>query len=360
LREQVVGVVRVAYTLTHIQQSIARIRRALLASVASYAFLIVVLTVWLAGTIVRPVENLRRSAERLASGDLDHRVPVAGTEEVVQLASTLNQMTGRLQQLEGMRRQYVSNVSHELRTPLAAIRGMAETIMLHGDNDPALRDRYLPRIITQTERLARLASQLLDLAQIESGDLVRDFNPVAIAPVLEEVVSTCAEGAAARGIELVMDVLPWIPPADRAGVPFSPQVEGDRDRLVQVFFNLVDNALRYTPKGGQVSVMARAENRHVTVAVTDSGPGIPPEHLPHIFERFYRVDRARSRAAGGTGLGLSIVQQIVKDHGGEITVDSAVGKGTRFSVTLPLSSDQALDAERWAVGAHPRRLTPNA
>jgi signal transduction histidine kinase len=322
---RVIGAVRVAYTLTQVQHNIRRIRGTLLLCVASYAGLIILLTVGLAGTIVRPVEKLQHSAQRLAAGDLDHRVQVHGTEEITQLGHTLNQMTHRLQQLEGMRRQYVSNVSHELRTPLAAIRGMAETLMQHGESDPALRERYLPRIITQTERLARLASQLLDLAQVESGDLLSSVTAVSMAVVLDDVVQLCAEGAAAKGVKLVVDVPQEL-----------PDISGERDRLVQVFLNLVDNALRYTPAGGCVTLTSRCEENQLTATVADTGLGIPAQHLPYIFERFYRVDKARSRQAGGTGLGLSIVRQIVEAHGGRITVESAADQGTRFTVTLPL------------------------
>lgn len=267
---------RVAYTLTEIQENLGRIRLTLLLGVALYALLIVGLTVWLAGSIVRPIEELNRGAKRIAGGDLDHRVHVNGTAEITHLADTLNYTAQRLQQLENIRRQFVSNVSHELRTPLAAIRSMAETLMQHGEKDPALR--------------------------------------------------TCAPAANAKGVKVITD----IPPA-------LPELRGDRDRLVQVFINLLDNAIRHTGSGGQITITARPQPNALTVTIADTGEGIPPEHLPHIFERFYRVDKARSRRSGGTGLGLSIVQQIVQAHGGSIAVESAVGQGTRFTMMLPLT-----------------------
>lgn len=318
------GAVRVAYSLTQIQANVHRIRLSLLASVGAYALLIVVLTVWLADSMVRPVEALDRSAQILAAGNLEHRVQVKGTDEVTHLAGTLNRMSERLQELEGMRRQYVSNVSHELRTPLAAIRGMAETIVQHGQSDPSLPDRYLPRIITHTDRLARLASQLLDLAHIESGNLLESLGPVSLASVLEEVTQTCADEAAGKDVRLQLDAPTTL-----------PALTGDRDRLVQAFLNVVDNALRYTPVGGLVSIAAWQEKDGIAVNVSDTGRGIPAEHLPHIFDRFYRVDKARSRTMGGTGLGLSIVQQIVLAHGGTIRVASEPDRGTRFTITLP-------------------------
>jgi signal transduction histidine kinase len=319
-----IGVVRVAYSLAQIQGSVTRIQRSLVSSFGLYVLIIIGLTLWLADTIVRPVEKLTRSARRLAAGDLGHRTSVRGTQEVRLLGGALNHMSERLQYLEGMRRQYVSDVSHELRTPLASIRGMAETIMTHGESDPAMRGRYLPRIITQTERLARLASQILDLANVESGTLVGALEPVTLAAVVEETIQTCTDGAANKGVELVLDATPSL-----------PDVAADRDRLVQVFLNLADNALRYTPSGGRVTFTLRSDEGQLTTVVTDTGSGIPAEDLPHVFERFYRVDKSRSTQAGGTGLGLSIVREIVQAHGGSIAVESTIGQGTRFTLAFP-------------------------
>ena len=321
----VIGAVRVSYSLTQIQQKIGRIRASMYVSVAIYGGLLVVLTFWLASSIASPVEALTVDAQRLARGDLSHRVHVKGTEEINQLGQTLNHMTERLQRLEGLRRQYVSDVSHELRTPLASIRGMAETLIAHGESDPALRDRYLPRIVAQTDRLARLASQLLDLAQIESGNLVSFFAPTSVPGVIEEAVHTCNERASAGAVELLIEL-----PDD------LPEIVADHDRLVQVFLNLIDNAIRYTPRGGFVRVQAYQSEHWISAVVEDSGSGIPAEHVPHLFERFYRVDRARTLKSGGTGLGLAIVEQIVAAHGGTIGVTSEVGKGTRFEIRLPL------------------------
>lgn len=320
----VIGVVRVAYSLAQIQSSVARIRRALLGSFALYGLFITVLTLWLADTLVRPVEELTRSSRRLAAGDLGHRSAVRGAQEVQELAGALNQMSERLQHLEGMRRRYVSDVSHELRTPLASIRGMAETMMTHGESDPALRGRYLPRIITQTERLARLASQFLDLANVESATLIGAREPVPLYAVVEEAIQTHTESAAAKGVALVLDAAPPL-----------PAVAADRDRLLQVFLNLTDNALRYTSRGGQITFTLHHDGTQLTVVVADTGSGIPAEHLPHVFERFYRVDRSRSPQGGGSGLGLAIVREIVHAHGGAITVESIVGEGTRFTLTFP-------------------------
>jgi signal transduction histidine kinase len=207
---------------------------------------------------------------------------------------------------------------------------MAETMIQHAERDPTLASKYLPRIVSHTDRLARLATQLLDLAQLESGDLVGTFEPGRLDEVVEEVLHTCTSPAADKGIRL------------SAEAPESvPTVQGDRDRLLQVVLNLVDNAIRYTGSEGEVTVSIGVRGDNVELRVRDTGAGIAPEHLPHLFERFYRVDQARTRDRGGTGLGLSIVQQIVEAHGGTIDVASVVGEGTCFTICLPLVKEGA-------------------
>lgn len=345
---EVVGAARVAYSLQQIQRKVAPIKRTVAVILVAYACIIVGLTLWQAGSIVRPIESLEAGARRIAAGDLDHRLEVRGTVEITHLAETLNQTSQRLSHLEGMRRRYVSNVSHELRTPLAAIRGMAETLIQHASRDPALLGRYLPRIVSQTDRLARLATQLLDLAQIESGNLVGEFAPVKVRAVTDEVMHLCAQKAEQKGVRLVSD----IPEG-------TPEIHGDHDRLLQVLLNLVDNALRYTPDGGSVRVAARPLADSLEIRVEDTGEGIPAAHLPHLFERFYRVDQARTRDGGGTGLGLSIARQIVEAHGGAISVESVVGEGTRFIILLPLFGADGFGAVN-AAGPAPARVREEA
>ena len=325
-----VGAVRVSYTLTQIQGHLHRIRTTIIACLGVYGGLIMVLTVLLADRIVRPVEQLNRSAARFAAGELNHREKVDGSQEVVALGGTLNEMAARLETLEGLRRQYVSNLSHELRTPLAGIRGMAETLLQYRDSDETLPERYLPRIIVQTDRLGRLAAQVLDLAQIESGNLLGVPAPVSVSHVVEETVQLLLPLAREQGVELEREV-----PVD------LPPVMGDRDCLVQVFVNLLDNALRHTPCGGVVRVAAWEAGGSLVASVSDTGCGIPREHLSHLFDRFYRVDSSRSRRSGGSGLGLSIVRGIVEAHGGSIRVESEINVGTRFLLELPLQPEVA-------------------
>jgi signal transduction histidine kinase len=341
-RGGVVGAVRVSYSLAQIQSGVQRIGLTFLVTMALYGCCLVSLAFAQADRIARPVEELTTGAQRFARGELEASVAEEGPREVAELGRTLNQMAGRLRMLEGARRQYVANVSHELRTPLASIRGMAETLLAHGGHDPALRLRYLPRILHQTDRLGRLASQLLDLTQVESGALATRMTSVALGQVIREAVETCRPSAETKAIDLRVEVanaLPWM--------------VGDEDWLIQLFQNLLDNAIRYTPSEGTVSVWCRAEGHHLVVTVKDTGPGIAPEHLPRLVEPFYREDRGRSRVEGGAGLGLPLADAIARAHEGSLTIDSEVGRGTWCTVRLPTRGHQI--GERGAADSHARR-----
>jgi two-component system phosphate regulon sensor histidine kinase PhoR len=231
-----------------------------------------------------------------------------------------------------VRRDFVANASHELRTPIANIRATAET-MLHAPEDAALVARFLPPLINEAERLSRLVSDLLDLARAEGVEHA-PFVPVELQSLLQSVVDRLQDKATRRSI-----AIDWQPNGA------SPQVTGDLAGLEQVVFNLLDNALAYTPTGGSVvlhlseeeTTEAGEEEARPTAVleISDTGIGIPQADLPRIFERFYRVDKARSRAEGGTGLGLAIVKHIVESHGGHVQVKSEVGQGTTFRVELP-------------------------
>jgi signal transduction histidine kinase len=322
---EIFGALRVSYSLGQIKTKVARIQTSLTLALLVYAFVIISLTLALAANFARPVEAINRAAQRISSGDLGHKVHIEGPLEYEQLADALNSMTSRLAHLEGLRRKYVSDVSHELRAPLAAIRSMAETLVAHGADDPELNERYLPRIVNQTERLARLATQLLDLDSIESGGIARSLSPVNMAEVAEEAVQTALSGRSDGVAEVKINA-----PKD------LPSLSADRDRMVQMLLNLVDNALAHTPAAGQVVInLSRGSSGGVRIVVEDSGVGIPESHLPNLFDRFYRVDVARTPNRGGAGLGLSIVKQIVESHGGTIEVASASGEGTQFAILLP-------------------------
>ncbi|MFN2460505.1 MAG: sensor histidine kinase [Candidatus Velthaea sp.] len=226
--------------------------------------------------------------------------------------------------MERVRRDFVSNVSHELRTPLSTIKLMVETVVAAGD-DPEARALFLPRVVREVDRMVQLIEDLLELARSESGRMTLRRRTFDLADVGGAVVNTFAQRASGAGIALTLDA------------PEEARVDADRDRLLQVAMNLVDNALRHTPEGGAVTVEVAREPHAAVLRVRDTGAGIPYKDLPHIFERFYVVDRSRSRDHSGTGLGLSIARHLVEAHGGTISASSVLGRGSTFVCRFPLA-----------------------
>lgn len=228
------------------------------------------------------------------------------------------------QRLEEMRRDFVANVSHELRTPLSLIKGSAETLLAGAKDDPAAATRFLNLIDKHADRLTFLIEDLLTVSRLESGRTLLNLQPTPLRRVAEEALEALQAKARERGITLVNET------------PEALQVHADGDRLQQVYSNLADNAIKYGRPGGRVVAGARSLHEDIVEAwVSDDGQGIPPEARERVFERFFRVDKARSREMGGTGLGLSIVKHLVQAHGGEVRVESEVGRGTTFYFTLP-------------------------
>jgi two-component system phosphate regulon sensor histidine kinase PhoR len=230
----------------------------------------------------------------------------------------------RVRQLENTRRDFVANVSHELRTPLSLIKGYVETLIDGAKDDPAVALRFLQTIEKHADRLTFLIEDLLTISKLESGQIIMNLQAVELGSVVSRVMEDLQSRAAEKNIKL------------RNFLPERTEVKADADRLEQVLFNLVDNAIKYGRNDGSVDVACKImDDKFVQLSVRDDGPGIPDDAKERVFERFYRIDRARSREAGGTGLGLSIVKHIVQSHGGEVWVESELGKGSTFCFTLP-------------------------
>jgi signal transduction histidine kinase len=277
----------------------------------------------MAGRALRPLSAVTETALQIThADDLSRRIALeapAGSE-VGRLILAFNETLERLEDLFDSQRRFLADVSHELRTPLTAIRGNVDLIRRMGADEESLE-----AIQTEAERLMRLVGDLLLLAQAETGNLPMAHDPVDVDTVLLEVAQ---QGRVLAQDHLTLAMGDW----DQA------QVIGDRDRLKQLFLNLVANAVQYTPGGGRVTLSLRLVGEWTHISVTDTGPGIPAKEIPHLFDRFYRVDRSRARKAQtGAGLGLSIAYWIAHNHGGRIEVASEVGKGTTFSVWLPLA-----------------------
>jgi two-component system phosphate regulon sensor histidine kinase PhoR len=225
-------------------------------------------------------------------------------------------------------------VSHELRTPLTAIKGYVEAIQDGGKDKAEELDRFLDIIKAHADRLNLIITDLLLLSKIESGQIPLKQEPVALAALIDRTVGLLRHLVERKKHTVVVNIPSALPP-----------ILGDEERLGQVFSNLLDNAIKYTPDGGTITIGATSDDRMVAVSVADTGIGIPPQDLPRIFERFYRVDKARSRELGGTGLGLAIVKHLVEGHGGTVSVESPPGKGTTFCVKLPTAPMPALQSK---------------
>jgi signal transduction histidine kinase len=276
----------------------------------------------------RRLRALERAARAIGSGESGVRAPEDGGDEVAVLATAFNRMADelerRIEESDRSRRQLLADVSHELMTPLTAIRGYLETLgMPQAIRHDADRERYLRIVMEETERLTAIVGDLLDLARLEGGGATLSLGAVSIDALFARAVERHEVVVRSKDITLDVEVEPG------AGT-----VVGDERRLEQVVQNLVANAVRHTPRGGRVALAAQRGNGRVRIRVLDTGPGIPPEHLPRVFDRFHRVDSARDQASGGSGLGLSIVRAIVERHGGTVSVSNEPGAGACFDVTL--------------------------
>jgi two-component system OmpR family sensor kinase len=284
------------------------------------------------GPVRRRIGSLEEAARKVGQGDLTARAREDGSDEVAALAHTFNNMTAALAAREAQlhaadrsRRLLLADVSHELMTPLTAMRGYLETVSMHNlALDPQTRDRYLSIINDETRRVEHIVQDLLDLARMESGGESLDVQDVPIEDLFGRVVARHGRDAEVRGVRLSTDIAPG-----------AEIVSGDPMRLEQALQNLAANALRHTSRGGSVALTAVPGNKEVTLKVRDTGSGISPDHLAHVFDRFYKADPARPGESSGSGLGLSIVKAIIERHRGKISVASRPGEGTEFTVHIP-------------------------
>ena len=281
-----------------------------------------ILLVWLLSRrTLAPLQSLGATARRLGRGDLSQRAETVGPTEIQELAHSFNVMAEGLEEAERQRRNLTADVAHELRTPLSNIQGYLEAIK-DGLIQPT--PETIDTLHGQALHLSRLVEDLRLLAQVEAGALQLQLSPTRMEELLQSSVEAVRPRADAKRIDLSLDAEPSLPTADL-----------DATRISQVIGNLLENAITHTPEGGRVAVSARVIDGAIEVTVSDTGPGIAPEDLPRIFDRFYRADPSRERSTGGAGLGLTIARRLVEAHGGAIEVESALGKGSRFILRLP-------------------------
>ncbi len=313
--------------------NLSNFRAAVLEAVVQAAlaalFTAVLVSLWMSSKVVAPVKRIMQASQRIAAGHYQERVPVDDNEPTTQrdelglMAVSFNQMADELEQTEARRRQLIGDVSHELRTPLTTIKGYLEG--LEDGMLPAEPETY-QAMEREAGRMQRLVADLQELSRVEAGAYELEKKWLSIQSVLESTLHRLNKQYDEKQVAIQIDA------ADHL-----PQIQADEIRLEQVLINLVGNALQYTPTGGKIVISARQEQERLVVSVQDNGAGIPEKDLPFIFDRFYRVDKSRSRAGGGSGIGLTIARHLVEAHGGCIKAFSeGVGKGSKFEFTLPL------------------------
>ncbi|SFG77175.1 HAMP domain-containing protein [Desulfotomaculum arcticum] len=328
---QVTGSVMLSSPLAPIEERIGALQRITIYAGMIGIALATVLSLLLSRTISRPLLKMHRAARSMARGDYSRRVEVKSQDEIGLLANSLNILATELQEkittlerLDRTRREFVANVSHELRTPLSIIQGYTEALMDGLAESEAERQKYLEDIHEEILRLRRLVAEILDLRKIEAGQIEMKMQEISLAYLAGQVFEQFQTLAEDKQITASLDIAPG-----------SYTLKADPDRIKQVLINLIDNALRVTPPGGQIKVTLTELKDAVQVSVADTGPGILPEEQPLIWERFYKVDKSRARTGGGTGLGLAIAKNIIETHGGTVDVSSKPGQGSTFYFIIP-------------------------
>lgn len=301
----------------------ASFNESLIAAVAAATLVAMLASILISRSIVAPIRLMTNASERIAQGRYDERVALRGSDELAHLAKSFNQMAEQLEQVEAMRRQLIGDVSHELRTPLTAIQGSAEGLM---DGVLPASDETYQQIHNEAERLSRLVDDLQELSRVESRATPLEIRAVDSASVIGTVVKRLQPQFDSKRVALAVE--------PSANLSFL----ADEGRAIQILTNLIGNALQHTPENGTVAVAVMRDKKEARFSVSDTGEGIEAEHLARIFDRFYRVDKSRSRARGGSGVGLTIAKHLVEAQGGNIWAESAgKNKGSRFTFTLPLA-----------------------
>ncbi len=331
--EEVIGVITVSAPLSGIEATVAHLSRLTTYSGIFAAAIAGILALSLSKTISKPLRQMTRSARELVKGNFQSRIEVTPSGEMGELAETFNQAVDEIEKtmdeqkrLQQLRQYLLASVSHEFRAPLTSIQGFAEAMLDGFVEDEEDREQYLKVILDNTNYLKRLVNDLLELSSIESGHVELRWEKISPGSLLERVFQSVAPKAADKNI----------------GITYGCAAEleyiwGDKDRLYQVLLNLMENAVSYTPEGGRVALYAGKEGEEAVFTAADSGPGIPADDIPFIWEKFYKVDKARTRADKGKGLGLAIVKELVEKHSGRVSVESEPGAGSTFYVTLPLT-----------------------
>jgi two-component system OmpR family sensor kinase len=323
---EVIGVITLISSVNEMMQSLSILQSNMLMLFIFVAAVAIAFGMLFSNVITNPLKELTRGIQRMGKGDFSVRVIEKGSGELFQLAQAFNSMTERIETLDNSRNQFVSDASHELKTPLATMKIMIESLIYQPDMQEELRTEFLSDVNKEIDRLSNIVSDLLTLVHADAHTMVLNREKISLAAVVKEAAHRLEPLAAQKRQELKLSILD------------SGDMYADGGKLGQVVYNIMENAVKYTQESGEIEVKLERSGKSAVLSIEDNGPGMSQENIKHIFERFYRVDKARSRETGGTGLGLSIAKQIVNLHSGSIKAESEEGKGTKFIITLPLSN----------------------
>lgn len=302
----------------------AAVTEALAVATAAAMVSAIAVSVFVSKRVVTPIRQMMRASRHIAAGHYHERVNVVSEDELGQLARSFNQMAHSLEQTETMRRDLIANVTHELRTPLTSIKGYMEGLI---DGVLSPEPGTYQQVYREADRLQRLVNDLQELSRVEAGAYELNRSPLQITKLIEQTAARLRPQFEEKGVNLELEI-----------PTTGPTVLADEDRIGQVLLNLTGNALQYTPSGGTVTISVENQTSELLVTISDTGIGIATEHLPHLFTRFYRVDKSRSRAGGGSGIGLTIVKHLVEAHGGRVWAESkGTGQGSLFGFSLPVA-----------------------
>ena len=324
---QTIGALVLSTPVTELRDAILSTEGQLLTVFAVVAGAALIAALVFSFTLTRPVKALTSTIRRMGKGDLSARADIRASGELKELADSYNAMAEKIENFDRSRSQFVSNASHELKTPLTAMKLLLECLIDQPEMPDEMKLEFMQDMNHEIDRLSGIITDLLTLTQMDSKDDALHLSDVDLTALTQETLHTLAPVADKAGLSIVPAIAPGV------------RITADATKLGSVIYNLTDNAIKYTPEGGEVRVTLAVKGKNAILTVSDTGIGIPPEEQKHIFDRFYRVDKARSRATGGTGLGLSIVRQMVQLHGGAITLTSTPEEGSTFTVTLPLRKE---------------------
>jgi two-component system, OmpR family, phosphate regulon sensor histidine kinase PhoR len=325
--------IRLSVPYEQVQRQIDQIRSILIVTGLGVLFAIIAVSVLVSNRITHSMKKIVQGIEQIRTGDLDAQITVKSNDEIGLVAKAIHELVEKLKadivqlkKLEQVRTQFLGNVSHELRTPIFAVQGYLETLLDGAVDDPSVNHEFLKKAQSNLARLNALLEDLINISQIESGEMKMSFRYFRINEFLESIIKDYEPKATASHVALKL----------LCETSAEDEVFGDKDRLRQVLNNLISNAIHYNKPDGQVIVTSEKADQGIQLSVKDTGVGIPSDHIPRIFERFYRVDSDRSRSLGGTGLGLAIVKHIIEAHGSSILVESIPGEGSVFRFALKI------------------------